>query len=223
VRAVLYSGLFGWVMVCAIVLAVPDLDQAAAQGSNAFFYIAAQVLPGKLRYVLFIGIALAQYLCGLATVTSASRMAFAFARDGGLPFSAALKRVSPRFRTPAIAIWSVALLGIVFTVYTPVYSTITAVCTIFLYISYLLPIALGLWAWRRTWTKMGPWTLGNYYRPIAALCVLGCAAILFIGVQPPNGKALWITLGAFAVSGLVWLVYERRHFRGPPQGLMQQG
>ena len=222
VRAVLYSGLFGWVMVCAIVLAIPNLEQAAAQGGNAFFYIAEQVLPGKVRYALYIGIAAAQYLCGLATVTSASRMAYAFARDGGLPFSAALKRVSGRFQTPAIAIWAVALLSVAFTVYTPVYSTITAVCTIFLYISYLLPIALGLWAWQRTWTKMGPWTLGNYYRPVAALCVLGCVGVIFIGVQPPNGKALWITIGAFAVTAIYWLASERRNFRGPPPGLLQQ-
>ncbi|HMX94537.1 MAG TPA: amino acid permease, partial [Elusimicrobiota bacterium] len=85
------------------------------------------------------------------------------------------------------------------------YSTITAVCTIFLYISYLLPIALGLYAFGRTWTQLGPWTLGAFFRPIAALCVLGCAGILFIGVQPPNTKALWIILGALALTAVVWL------------------
>ncbi len=216
VRAVLYSGLLGWVMGCAIVLAAPELDQAAAQGAGAFFFITERVLPSKLRYALYIGIALAQYLCGLATVTSTSRMAYAFARDGGLPFSDALKQVSPRYRTPATAIWTVALLSVLFTVYTPVYSTITAVCTIFLYISYLLPIALGLYAFGRTWTQLGPWTLGAFFRPIAALCVLGCAGILFIGVQPPNTKALWIILGALALTAVVWLATERKHFRGPP-------
>ncbi len=222
VRAVLYSGLFGWVMVCAIVLAIPDLDQAAAQGENAFFFIAERVLPSKLRYALYVGIALAQYLCGLATVTSTSRMAYAFARDGGLPFSGALKRVSTRYRTPAIAIWTVAILSVLFTVYTPVYSTITAVCTIFLYISYLLPIALGFYAWRRTWTQFGPWTIGAFYRPVAALCVLGCAGIIFIGVQPPNDKALGIILGALALTAVVWFAAERKHFRGPPQGLLMK-
>lgn len=220
VRAVLYSGLFGWVMICAIVLAIPDLDQAAAQGAGAFFYIAEKVLPTRLRYGLYVGIALAQYLCGLATVTSASRMAYAFARDGGLPFSPALRRVSPRYRTPAVAVWTVAILSILFTVYTPVYSTITAVCTIFLYISYLLPIALGFFAWQRSWTRMGPWTLGRLYRPIAALCVLGCAGVIFIGVQPPNDKALWITLGSFALTAVVWFASERRNFQGPPAGLL---
>ncbi len=220
VRAVLYSGLLGWAMVCAIVLAIPDMDQAAAQGAGAFFFIAERVLPSKLRYALYVGIALAQYLCGLATVTSTSRMAYAFARDGGLPLSGVLRRVSQRYRTPAVAIWSVAILSVLFTVYTPVYSTITAVCTILLYISYLLPIALGLYAWGRTWTQFGPWTIGGFYRPVAALCVLGCAGIIFIGVQPPNDKALWIILGALALTAVVWFGAERKHFRGPPQGLL---
>ena len=44
------------------------------------------VLPRALAVMFIAGIVVAQYLCGLATVTSASRMAFAFARDGGLLF-----------------------------------------------------------------------------------------------------------------------------------------
>lgn len=222
VRAVLYSGLFGWAMLCAIVLAIPDMDAAAAQGGNAFFFIADAVLPVPLKITLLVGIVIAQYLCGLATVTSASRMTYAFARDGGLPMSDKLKSISVTYRTPAIAIWVVAILCVAFTIYTPVYSTITAVCVIFLYISYLIPIALGLVAYQRTWVKMGPWTLGGAFRGIAALCVVGCAVLIYIGVQPPNDKALWITLGAFAVTAVIWFASERKNFQGPPQGVMIQ-
>ncbi len=155
VRSVLVSGLFGWAMLAAVVVAVPDLDAAAAKGGDAFSFILGRVVPGPLAVALYAGIVAAQYLCGLATVTSASRMAYAFARDGGLPFSGALRRVSPRHGTPVRAIWAAALLSIAFTVYTPVYSTIAAVCTIFLYLSYVIPTALGLFAWGRTWTAMG--------------------------------------------------------------------
>src|SRR2546430_293624 len=45
VRSVLISGVFGWIMLIAIVLAVPDMDQAAQQGANAFYWIMEQVLP----------------------------------------------------------------------------------------------------------------------------------------------------------------------------------
>jgi amino acid transporter len=216
VRSVLVSGLFGWGMLSAVVLAAPGLEEAARQGDGAFVWVVTSVLPPAVAVPLLAGIALAQYLCGLATVTSASRMAYAFARDGGLPFSAALRRVSPPFRTPARAIWLVAFLAVAFTVYTPVYSTIAVVCAVFLYVSYVLPAALGLFAHGRTWTRMGPWDLGRWYRPLALVCVLGCGVLFVIGVQPPNDKALWIVAAAVLLLAVVWWGRERRRFRGPP-------
>jgi len=221
VRSVLVSGMFGWVMLSAVVLAIPNLDEAALAGRDAFHLIVRQVLPTGLWTLLSVGIVVAQFCCGLATVTSTSRMAYAFARDGGLPWSAHMRRVSPRYQTPAVAIWVVSLLSVAFVVHTHTYSTITAACTMFLYISYVIPTALGLVAYGRSWTQMGPWTLGKWpYRILAVLSTLGCGLILLIGVQPPNEKNRWTILGALALTALVWFTYERSHFRGPPQGVL---
>jgi amino acid transporter len=222
VRSVAVSGLFGWLMLAAIVVAIPDPRAAAAQGGNAFFFIVREVLPVKLAILLHAGIVVAQYLCGLATVTSASRMAYAFARDGGLPFSRRLRSVSAR-RSPAVAVWATSALSIAFTLYTPVYSTITAVCTIFLYVSYVVPIALGLRAWGRTWTVMGPWALGRWYRPVALVAVIFCGLLIVIGVQPPNDQALWIVAGSVVVLAVGWFGYARSRFAGPPGGARQEG
>src|SRR5207302_7083928 len=85
VRSVAVSGVFGWVMLAAIVLAIPQMDEAAAQGDQLFAWVLNHSITPRLPWLavaLYIGISLAQYLCGLATVTSASRMAYAFARDG---------------------------------------------------------------------------------------------------------------------------------------------
>ena len=60
-----------------------------------------------------------------------------------------------------------------FTLYTPVYATITVVCTIFLYLSYVVPCALGARAHGRSWTIMGPWDLGVWYRPLAIVSTVG--------------------------------------------------
>jgi len=111
-----------------------------------------------------IGIGVAQYLCGLATVTSASRMAYAFARDGGLPGSAVLRRVHPIYRSPAPAIWVVAVTAVLLTALVP-YATIAAACAVLLYVSYVLPTFLGIFAYGRRWTRMGPWRLGRWYQP----------------------------------------------------------
>jgi amino acid transporter len=220
VRSVLASGIAGWLMLVAVVLAMPDLDEAAGHGEQVFFWTLNQALPRTLAMLLFAGIAVAQYLCGLATVTSASRMAFAFARDGGLPASRVWRHVSPRFRIPARSIWLVAGAAVLFTVYTPVYSTITVVCTLFLYLSYVLPAALGFFAHGRRWKQMGPWQLGRWYRPLAVMSVLGCLGLIVIGMQPPNEKAAYAVGGACVVLTAGWYGLARKHFPGPPRGVL---
>jgi len=223
VRSVVVSGIFGWVMLSAAILAAPSLDAAAEEGSGAFGWILAKVLPEALNKALLVGIVVAQYLCGLATVTSASRMLFAFARDGGLPFSSRLRHVSLRRRTPPAAVWTAALAAVLFSVYTPLYTTITAVSTICLYISYAIPIALGFFAFGRTWTQMGPWSLGAWYRPLAAVSVAGCLVLIAIGIAPPNELTIVILAGILLVLGVIWFAVERRRFPGPPLGGLDPG
>jgi amino acid transporter len=222
VNAVAVSGLSGWVMLCAVVAATPDVAQAAALGPSSFGWILGRVLPKGLACLIFAGIAIAQYLCGLAAVTSVSRIAYAFARDGGMPLSSRLRTVSERYRTPAVAIWTVALAAAMATVYTPVYEIMAAVTAIFLYISYVLPTALGLLAYGRRWTAMGPWHLGPWYRPLAAVSVLGCAALILIGMQPPNEKTAWIVGGTLLALAAVWYGGARNRFAGPPEALLQR-
>jgi amino acid transporter len=217
VHSVLVSGVAGWVFLCAVVLAAPSLSDAAARGEGAFLSIISSVLPRPFLAALIAGIVAAQFLCGLATVTSASRMAFAFARDGGLPFSHAVRWVCPRRRSPPVAIWGVAIAAVLFTLYTPVYATITAVCTIFLYISYVLPTALGVWAYGRTWTAIGPWNLGRWYRPLAVLSVAGCSILIAIGMHPPYERAIQVVGGAALILAAGWVSVARHSFTGPPR------
>jgi amino acid transporter len=202
------------------VLAVPDLDKLA-EGGGAFPDALSAVLPAGLARVVFVAIGVAQYLCGLATVTSASRMAYAFARDGGLPASAVLRRVHPVYRTPTVAIWAVAVAALALTALVP-YATIAAACAVLLYVSYVLPTFLGLLAYGRRWTRMGPWQLGRWYRPLALVAVAGCAGLLVIGMQPPNQIAGGI-VGGMVVGLLIgWWGGVRRAFPGPPQALLDQ-
>jgi amino acid transporter len=219
IQAVAVSGVAGWVMLCAVVAAIPDLDRAAALGPGAFTWTVGAVLPRPLAYFILAGIAVAQYLCGLAAVTSASRIAYAFARDGGLPASKALGRVSDRYRTPTMAIWTVAFAAALATVYTPIYETMAAVAAILLYISYVLPTALGLVAYGHRWTTMGPWDLGAWYRPLAAISVIGCVALIAIGMHPPNEKSIWIIVGVLLLMAIIWYAGVKDRFAGPPEAL----
>jgi amino acid transporter len=216
VRSVLVSGLFGWVLLSATILAAPDLREIAKQGPAGFSEIVWGVMPAWPAGSLIVAIVLAQYLCGLATVTSASRMLYAFARDGGLPASRFLRQVNPATRLPARAIWTVAVASLAFSLYVPDYDTLAATSSLLLYVSYVLPAALGLWAYGRTWTRMGPWDLGRWYRPLAVVSVLGCLGLFYIAIQPPNVKA-GVVLGAVLVFLVgFWFAWERRRFQGPP-------
>jgi cytochrome c-type biogenesis protein CcmH/NrfF len=68
---------------------------------------------------------------------------------------------------------------------------------------------------------MGPWDLGEpLFKLVAVLSILSAILIFFIGVQPPNGWALWITVGFLILTGVIWVVYEQRRFQGPPIGDM---
>ncbi len=227
--SVVWSGLAGWIVLSAIVLMLPNMDDAAKQGWNVFFWaMDAQVNP-TVKVVLYIAIGVSQWLCGLATVTSASRMLFAFSRDGGIPgASRALATVSPTYRTPVAAIWAASILSILFVwltsavtiAGTPAYSIIVSVTVIFLFLSFAVPIGLGLVAiGGAKWPVMGPWNLGiGTYRLVAVLALVSMAVMFFIGIQPPNNWALEITLGFIALALVIWVVFENRRFMGPPIG-----
>ena len=62
--------------------------------------------------------------------------------------------------------------------------------------------------------------MGGTYRIVALICVLWCIGLLYIGVQPPNDKAFYITLGFGALTALIWFGLERKRFAGPPSALM---
>ncbi|QUD88309.1 amino acid permease [Phenylobacterium montanum] len=218
IHAVIWASLFAWVLSCAFVIAIPDMKEAARQGWNVFFWVMDKTLPRPVELLVYAVIFVAQFLAGLATVTSVSRMIFAFARDDGLPASHLFKKVSPRFRTPVAAIWVGVGLAVAFTVYADAYSTVVSVTSIILYMSYAMPIAAGLFAYGRSWTRMGPWDMGPAYRIVAGLCIAVSLGIFYIGVQPPNGQALVVLLAIFAITGALWLVSERKRFKGPPIG-----
>ena len=102
IRSVVVSGIAGWIMLGMIVCSVTDPLKIVEAAEGAFMMALGQATGETIALMLGWAIAVAQYLCGLATVTAASRMTYAFARDGGLPFSRSLAKVSHDTRVPEI-------------------------------------------------------------------------------------------------------------------------
>lgn len=229
VSAVVWSSLVGWVMICSVTLAIPDMATAAGQGWGMFFGTMDAIMPAGLKTGLYLGIFIAQLLCGLATVTSASRMLFAFARDNGVPgASKVLATVSTQYRTPVAAIWTTTALCILYVLLalsikldgTSIYVIVVNSTLVFLFLSFTIPLVFAFLAFGSAkWPTPGPWAMpAGLYRLVTVLAIVGMGVILFIAVAPPNEPVLWVVAGFIAIALMIWKTFESRRFQGPPIG-----
>jgi amino acid transporter len=218
VLSVAISGLAGYALLVAVTMAIVDLP-ATAQAANPFIHVLRLALGERLGGALVWLVIGAMWFCGLSSLTSNSRMLFAFARDGGLPRSQYLARVSPRFLSPHWAIWVCAGGALAIGLWTPVYSAMVALSTLALYASYALPIGLGLWARSSgRWRARGPWDLGRWSGWVNATALGWVAIITVLFVLPPNQLAGYTFVGCVVLLGSYWFGYMRARFRGPPLG-----
>jgi amino acid transporter len=213
--AVVVSGVIGYVLLLAVTLAIKDLPEAAAS-PNPFVHIAERAFGSASGRALTWSILPALWFCGLSSVTANARMIFAFARDGGLPASATWAKVSPRFRTPAPAVWLSAGLAFLVALYSKAYGVIVSLSTIGLYLSYVLPIVLVLRARARgQWRDLGPWNLGRWGWLVNAAAVLWVAFITVLFVAPPNEQTGYTFAGVLGALLVFYFARERRRFKGP--------
>jgi amino acid transporter len=218
-QAVFWSWTVGLIMVATFVLVMPSIKDAAAAGWNSFSYMfGASKMPFALALILAIGLCVVNYICALAGLTSTSRMMFAFARDGGLPASGALSHVSTKYRTPTYAIWIAAGLAMLSTVYAPYYLVLAVACAVFMYLSYVMPIAAGFMAEGKTWTTKGPFNLRGWSKPNAVFGVIGGIVLAVTAFFPPNQQVFYLTVAMLVVMPIVWYAGVRTRFEGVPEG-----
>jgi len=222
--SVAVSALAGWALLIAVTLGIGDLG-AAVTADNPFIHVLRMALGTRLGGALVWVAVLAMWFCGLSSVTSNSRMLFAFARDGGLPFSRQLATVSDRYRSPHVAIWVSTAAALAIALWTEaysdyreaVYTAMTALATIALYASYGLPIWFGLRARQSgRWTRLGPWHLGRWSAAVNVAALLWICTLTVLFVLPPNQVAGYTFAGALALLGVYWVFWMRQRFKGPP-------
>jgi hypothetical protein len=79
-----------------------------------------------------------------------------------------------------------------------------------------MPIAAGLLAEGKRWTKKGPFHLGMWSRATGVLAVLGGGVLIFVGFQPPYQLVGEFLAGTVVLLVVVWFSVERNRFLGPP-------
>jgi len=213
--SVVVSAVVGLALLIAVTLAIGDLAAARA-AKEPFLHIVTLALGptlGAAAVWLCVG---AMWFCGLSSLTSNSRMVYAFARDGGMPGSRWLARVSPTRQSPATAVWVSALAAFVVVVWAEALAAVTALSTIALYASYALPIAVGLFArLQGRWQRRGPWDLGRWSTLINLIALAWSAVVLVLFVLPPNELAGYTFVATLALLTIWWFGWVRRHFSPP--------
>ena len=222
VMSVVVSAIAGYILLMALVAATPDLG-AAGSFVNAVLYILESRLGFAIGTLLFAGIAVAQLFCGMSSVTSNSRMIYAFSRDGAVPGHRIWHSLD-RGRTPRNAIILAVICAFILAIPTvfnyTAYFAVTSIATIGLYIAYGIPILLRLFS--KDFVP-GPWHLGSWSKPIGAIAVIWIIliSILFMlpsayPINPGNfNYTPIIVLGTFLIVGIWWMVSARNWFKGP--------
>ena len=219
--SVAVSAVVGYAMLLILTLHVPDLA-ATIDPANApaVLYLVYANLPPLAAHLVAVIIVVAMWLCGLSSITSMSRMWFAFARDGGMPGHSLISRIHPHWRTP---IWSIVItsaLAVLLTVYAALYSVVVAISTTALYLAYAIPIWLNLRNKLRdrgeyTTLALAPWNLGRWGVPLNAIAVAWVAFITVLFSIPPNELAGWSMIALCVFMALYWFVDARHRFTGP--------
>lgn len=218
------SAVFGFFVILSLLFSIQDFDTTvASEIEQPVVQILIDIFGNAGAIALMTLVMVCVYHCGLFSMTSNSRMMFGFARDGGLPHF--FDKVDERFRAPIRTIWLGAFLSFLLAIpslgSTVAFSAATSIATIGLYVSYGLPILVGL-IWPRNFNK-GPFNLRFASRGIALVAVLWITFITIIfclpTANPVDSQTLNYTPVAVGIVALwafgSWFLWARRWFTGP--------
>jgi len=234
-RSVFYSAILGWFLLLTFLFAATDTK--AVNGSGGFVAtIFSTSMHNHLwgaKLVLIIA-TVGQLFCGAAGLTSASRTWYAFSRDRGMPGWRLFRRLN-QARVPLYAVLAVSVASLLITI--PAYwgtngvpfayFAITAICTVGLYLAYIIPVYLRLR--KGNSFQPGPWHLGRHYKWINAGAILFVLVVVYsldipfssTGV-PWNSGWKWSSLNYSPLVLLVgvavaiwWVAGANKRYHGP--------
>ena len=194
--SIFYSAIIGWLVLLAITFAVQDpanvSDPENGFGVGSVFAILAGALDSAGFKAVVLICTVGQLFCGLACLTSASRMCFAFSRDRGMPGSRHLAKVN-KDGVPFNAVMAMAALALIITIpalkgapgtVLPVaFFAVISICVIGLYICYAIPIFLR-WRMGDKFEQAQSWNLGSKWRWMNPIAVVWVAIITTAGLLP---------------------------------------
>ncbi|KAH9051350.1 APC amino acid permease [Lactarius deliciosus] len=225
------SATLGWFLILGLLFSIQDYDNTVASlTGQPVTQIFLDTVGQNGAIVLMVIIIGAMFFCGTFSVTSNSRMMYAFSRDGAIPGSSFFHKVDRHWRSPIL--WLACTLSFILALpslgSTVAFSAATSIATIGLYISYGIPIALRV-VYADRFVR-GPFHLGRLSLVVAGAAVLWIAFIAIVfclpELNPVNSQTLNYAPVAVAIvvaySLGFWLLSARKWFAGPVKQIIQE-
>lgn len=237
-RSIAYSAIGGWILLLSFLFAVQDADGVSKSG-GAVATIFTQALTSRWAGVVLLISTAGQLFCTAACQTSASRMMFAFSRDGAVPGHQIWKQVNTK-GIPAYAVIVTAAVAAIITLPALVavdingapvpvaFFAVVSIGVVGLYLCFAVPIYLR---WRAGDSfESGSWTLGSKYKWIAPLALAEIALTSIIAMFPTSlGGMPWdpgfawkyvnytplLVGGALVALYVYWHLSVKKWFTGP--------
>ena len=237
-RSIFYSAVGGYILLMSFVFAVQDVDELTAAGGSSIALFGQALSPSAAGTVLLIS-TIGQFFCSMACMTSASRMLFAFSRDGAVPGASRWATLASN-QVPRNAVLAIAVVAILITLPALVevdingapvpvaFYAVVSVAVIGLYVAFAIPIWLR---WRMGDAfKQGSWNLGTKWKWMAPLAIIEIVvvSVLFIlptnpGGMPGNEAFEWkfvnyapiLLFGSLLALWIGWHVSAKKWFTGP--------
>ncbi|KAG1152130.1 hypothetical protein G6F37_008059 [Rhizopus arrhizus] len=227
VMAIAISAVAGTVLMTACAFMIQDFDRQILNPKTSMAITQVFLDGVGLGWTMWflVIVLVAMYFAGAAVIVGSSRQTYAFARDGAMPFSKWLTKLTDH-KVPAHAVWFniafAAILGIPYLFSDVAFETIVSINTIAASISYFIPIWLRITMARGRFQK-GPFNLGRFSIPCG---ILACIWILFTStlfilpteypITPENMNfAIIPFVFVIGLSTLAYLVSGRKWFTGP--------
>jgi amino acid transporter len=231
--ALIFGGLASFILIAALLLAMPAHNPVGATVTGGGVPFILSQLPSGVQDFLLLLIIFAFFSCGSSVQGAGTRLAFSYARDGALPASSWISRVSPRHKMPANALIVGTIVTVLFVLLTfispthnvhlgfityPANTNVLVSLVSFgvsgIYLSFLMTVVAAAVARARGWIPQGSFRLGRWawVVNIAAIVYLG---LMFANVIAPTGLSSprgyfnldWITLAVMVIIAIVGAVY----------------
>jgi amino acid transporter len=231
---------FGWAYILALTFSIQDFSYLYnPNNETAGTFVPAQILYDAFhgRYNSSVGAIVLLFVIwgsfffgGLSITTSAARVVYALSRDRGVPLSSVWRRIHPRHKVPANAVWLCAavcaLLGLPILRINVVFTAITSIATIGWVGGYAVPIFARM-VMREDDFRPGPFYLGRASRPVCLVAFLWicytCSVFLLPTVYPIKMDTFnYAPIALGVVLGLImlwWLLDARKWFKGPVRNI----